>query len=186
MMAGMYTRVVAPVVATIALFCFGLSLAREARAPGFDAAHPPRAGDEGVFFGPLVRVKDGDSLVAKVQGVAMNFRLAEIDAPELDQPYGRAAKQELVTLTSAQQLVLVPVDTDRYGRTVAQVWTGTTHVNAELVKRGAAWFYSEFARSPELYEVEQEARDAKRGLWALHLQDRIEPWEWRKRAARRN
>src|SRR5678816_2109014 len=78
------------------------------------AEHPPRPGDEGVFYGPLVRVKDGDSLVAKVQGVAMDFRLAEIDAPELDQPYGRTAKQELVTLTTGQQLVLVPVDTDRY------------------------------------------------------------------------
>jgi len=174
------------VVALVALLCFGLAPAREYPAPAFDAAHPPRAGDEGVFFGPLVRVQDGDSLVIKVQGVAMDFRLADIDAPELDQPYGRAAKQELVTLVKGQQLVMVPLDTDRYGRTVAQVWTGKTHVNAELVKRGAAWFYSEFAHSPALYDVEQEARDAKRGLWALPLQDRLEPWEWRKRAARRN
>ncbi len=112
----------------------------------------------------------------------MDFRLAEIDAPELDQPYGRTAKQELVTLTTGQQLVLVPVDTDRYGRTVAQVWNGKIHVNAELVKRGAAWFYSEFAYSAALYDVEQEARTAKRGLWALPLKDRIEPWVWRKRA----
>ena len=173
----MYTRVVASVVAQIvallALFCSGLA-----------AAHPPRAGDEGVFFGPLVRVKDGDSLVVKVQGVAMDFRLAEIDAPELDQPYGRAAKQELAALVAGKQLVLVPLDTDRYGRTVAQVWNGDTHVNRELVKRGAAWFYSEFARSAALYEVEQEARGAKRGLWALPLQDRIEPWEWRQRKSR--
>jgi endonuclease YncB( thermonuclease family) len=173
----MYTRV----VALVASLCFALAAAKESHAPAFDAAHPPRAGDEGVFYGPLVRVKDGDSLVAKVQGVAMDFRLAEIDAPELDQPYGRTAKQELVTLASGQQLVLVPVDTDRYGRTVAQVWNGKTHVNAELVKRGAAWFYSEFAYSEALYEVEQEARDAKRGLWALPLKDRIEPWVWRKR-----
>lgn len=176
----MYTRV----VALVASLCFGLAAAKESRAPTFDAAHPPRAGGEGVFYGPLVRVKDGDSLVAKVQGVAMDFRLAEIDAPELDQPYGRTAKQELVTLTTGQQLVLVlvPVDTDRYGRTVAQVWNGKIHVNAELVKRGAAWFYSEFAYSAALYDVEQEARTAKRGLWALPLKDRIEPWVWRKRA----
>jgi len=159
-------------VAAVALLCFGLSAA---------AANPPRAGDEGVFFGPLVRVKDGDSLVAKVQGVAMEFRLADIDAPELEQPYGRAAKQELASLVSGQQLVLVPLDTDRYGRTVAQIWIGKTHVNAELVKRGAAWFYSEFARSPALYEVEQEARDAKRGLWALPLKERVEPWVWRRK-----
>ena len=173
----MYTRV----VALVASLCFGLAAAKESRAPAFDAAHPPRAGDEGVFYGPLVRVKDGDSLVVRVQGVTMEFRLADVDAPELDQPYGRKAKQELEQLTSGQQLVLAPVDTDRYGRTVAQIWNGNIHVNAELVKRGAAWFYPEFARNEALYDVEQEARDAKRGLWALPLRERVEPWVWRRR-----
>src|SRR5262245_44519426 len=118
----MYTRF----VALVALLCVGLASARQSQAPGFDTAHPPRAGDEGVFFGPLVRVKDGDSLVIKVQGVAMDFRLADIDAPELEQPYGRAAKRELATLVTGQQLVMLPLDTDRYGRTVAQVWAGKT------------------------------------------------------------
>ena len=149
-------------------------------------AHAPRAGDEGVFYGPLVRVKDGDSLVVKVQGVAMEIRLAGIDAPELDQPYGRDAKQVLVSIASGRQLVVKPLDTDRYGRTVAQVWNGETHLNAEIVKRGGAWFYSEYARSDALYAVEQEARKAKRGLWALRLEDRIEPWVWRERRRSRN
>ncbi|HEY7639295.1 MAG TPA: thermonuclease family protein [Steroidobacteraceae bacterium] len=173
-------------VAAIALLCFGLAAAGEARAPRFNPAHPPRAGDEGVFYGPLVRVKDGDSLVAKIQGVAMEIRLAEIDAPELEQPYGHSAKQELAALAAGRQLVILPLDTDRYGRTVAHVWNGDTHLNAELVKRGAAWFYSEYARTEALYYDEQEARDAKRGLWALPLRDRIEPWTWRERARRRN
>jgi endonuclease YncB( thermonuclease family) len=162
-------------VAAIALLCFGLAAG---------AGSPPRAGDEGVFYGPLVRVKDGDSLVAKVQGVAMEIRLAEIDAPEIAQPYGRTAKQELAALASGQQLVIMPIDTDRYGRTVAHVWNGSTHLNAELVKRGAAWFYSEYASTDALYDLEQEARNAKRGLWALPLQDRLEPWEWRAEKSR--
>jgi endonuclease YncB( thermonuclease family) len=171
-------------VAAIALLCFGLAAAAQPHAPRFDPAHPPRAGDEGVFYGPLVRVKDGDSLVVKVQGVAMDFRLAEIDAPELDQPYGRAAKQELVSLASGRQLVMMPLDTDRYGRTIAHVWNGSTHLNAELVKRGAAWFYSEYARTETLYRIEQQARDAKRGLWALSVKERVEPWVWRERKSR--
>jgi endonuclease YncB( thermonuclease family) len=108
------------------------------------AEHPPRPGDEGVFYGPLLRVKDGDSLVAKVQGVAMDFRLAEIDAPELDQPYGEQAKRDLKSLAQGQQLVIVPIDTDGYGRTVAHIWNGNSYLNAEMVKRGAAWFYSKY------------------------------------------
>ena len=75
----------------------------------------------------------------------------------------------------------MPFDTDRYGRTVVHVWNGNTHINAELMKRGAAWFYAEFARNEALYDVEQEARNAKRGLWALPLKDRVEPWVWRER-----
>lgn len=168
-------------VALVALLCFGLAAAKQPSASQFDFAHPPRAGDEGVFYGPLVRVKDGDSLVAKVQGVEMDIRLSDVDAPELDQPYGRTAKQELMTLASGQQLVIMPFDTDRYGRTVAHVWNGSTHLNAEMVKRGAAWFYAEFARNEALYDVEQEARNAKRGLWVLPLKDRVEPWVWRER-----
>ncbi len=181
---GMQRTLLQRTVALIALFLVGLATA-QSRPPRFDPAHPPHAGDEGVFYGPLIRVKDGDSLVVKVQGVAMDFRLADIDAPELDQPYGRNAKQELASLASGVQLVLVPIDTDRYGRTVAHVWNGATYLNEEMMKRGAGWFYTAFAHNEALYLVEQEARNAKRGLWALPLKQRLEPWLWRERARTR-
>src|ERR1043165_8441167 len=146
-------------VAAIALLVLTVG-AGQYRVPKFDPEHPPHAGDEGVFYGPLVRVKDGDSLVVKVQGVAMDIRLAGIDAPELGQPYGRDAKQTLASLAAGKQLVIKPLDTDRYGRTVADVWNGETQLNTEMVRRGGAWFYSEFARNAGLYDVEQEARNA--------------------------
>jgi len=180
----MHTRM-SRAVAVLALLFLAVA-AGQSHAPVYDSAHPPRAGDEGVFYGPLVRVKDGDSLVAKVQGVAMDFRLADVDAPELDQPYGRQAKQELAALASGRELVIVPIDTDRYGRTVAHVWNGNTYLNEEMARRGAVWFYAEFAQGAALHDVEQQARDAKRGLWALPLKDRIEPWVWRERKRGRN
>lgn len=153
-----------------------------ARAPKFDPDDPPRPGDEGVFFGPVVRVGDGDTLHVKVQGVVMEFRLSEVDAPELRQPYGNKARAELNSLVSKREVVLMPFDTDRYGRTVAHVWAGNVHVNYEMVRRGAAWFYDAYSRGDALYHVEQAARDAKRGLWALPLKDRVEPWVWRREA----
>lgn len=169
-----------------AIAVVALLLANVAAGQSPGQSHAPRAGDEGVFYGPLVRVKDGDSLVVKVQGVAMDIRLAGIDAPELSQPYGRDAKQVLVSLASGRQLVIKPLDTDRYGRTVAHVWNGETQLNTEMVRCGGAWFYSEFARGAELYDVEQEARKGKLGLWALPPKDRIEPWVWRERHRSRN
>jgi endonuclease YncB( thermonuclease family) len=145
-----------------------------------DLQRPPRAGDEGVFFGPLVRVRDGDTLQVKVQGVVMDFRLAEVDAPESEQPYGRQARLELLALVREANLVLVPIDTDRYGRTVAFVWRSDLCINRELVRRGAAWFYDQYSKSNALFEVEEEARNARRGLWASSAKDRIEPWVWRR------
>jgi len=69
----MHTRM-SRAVAVVALLFVAVATGQSSK-PLFDPAQPPRAGDEGVFYGPLVRVKDGDSLVAKVQGVAMDFRL---------------------------------------------------------------------------------------------------------------
>jgi micrococcal nuclease len=145
-----------------------------------DLSKPAKRGDEGVFFGPLVSVKDGDTFQVKVQGVVMDFRLAGIDAPESDQAYGDQAKRMLSALIGKAECVVVPIDTDRYGRTVAILWIGEMYVNREMVVRGAAWFYSEFANDAALFAVEEAARAQRRGLWALPLKDRIEPWVWRR------
>jgi endonuclease YncB( thermonuclease family) len=110
----------------------------------------------------------------------MEFRLAEVDAPELNQPYGERAKRELASLVAKQNLVIMPFDTDRYGRTVAYVWAAGVQVNREMVRRGAAWFYDAYSRGDALYHIEQEARQARRGLWALPLAERVEPWVWRR------
>ncbi|HEY5809693.1 MAG TPA: thermonuclease family protein [Povalibacter sp.] len=151
------------------------------KQPRYDEQHPPRAGDEGVFYGPFVGIKDGDTFRARIQGVVMEFRLSDVDAPEHDQPYGARARDELNALIAGRDLVLVFVDVDRYGRVVAQVWSGTTHVNREMVRRGAVWFYADYARDNTLFNLEEEVRDARRGLWALPASERIEPWVWRER-----
>jgi endonuclease YncB( thermonuclease family) len=145
-----------------------------------DLKYPPKAGEEGVFDGPLIRVVDGDSFELKVQGVVMDFRLAEIDAPESDQPYGKEARDELKSLVHERTLVLVPIDTDRYGRTVVFAWVGKTCVNEALVRKGAAHFYDEYSTNDFLLHVEEVARDKKKGLWALPPKDRVEPWAFRK------
>jgi endonuclease YncB( thermonuclease family) len=156
------------------------------RAPVYSEANPPRAGDEGVFYGPLTSVTDGDSFRARIQGVDMEFRLYAVDAPEVDQAYGARSKSQLRSLLDGQQLVIVFIDVDRYGRVIADVWRGNLHVNREMVAQGAAHFYPEYARDNALFEIEQQARDARRGLWGLPVAQRTEPWVWReqKRAAK--
>ena len=72
------------------------------------------------------------------------------------------------------------VDKDRYGRLVANLYADGKWVNAEMVRSGDAWVYRQYAKTPELFQLEEEAREGKRGLWALPEQERTPPWEWRK------
>ncbi len=60
-------------------------------------------------------------------------------------------------------------------------WTLSTRLlNEELVNAGFAWWYRKYAPGNEtLQQLEREARDAKRGLWAEP--ELIPPWEWRGR-----
>jgi micrococcal nuclease len=141
----------------------------------------PKAGDEGFLFGTVSAIVDGDSLKAKIQGVEMDFRLSDIDAPEMNQSFGPEAKEILVKLVADKEIVVLPTNTDSYGRTVAHLWVGGVYVNRELVNGGAAWFYQELAKGDCLFWVEQRTRVAKRGLWALPPKTHVEPWEWRKK-----
>jgi endonuclease YncB( thermonuclease family) len=178
-------------MAVFAVVALGLSAAywlpgtgRATASQSDGQAEPPRSGDEGILDGRVTWVTDGDSLRVFIKGRDMEIRLSDIDAPEREQPYGWQAKLELIELVRDRQVVLKPRDVDRYGRVVARVWVDGTDVNRELVRRGAAWFYSQYAKDETLYYAEQEAREAKVGLWALPIQDRVEPWHWRARARR--
>lgn len=151
---------------TALIFCAALVL-----------AHPAAAAD---IAGRVVGITDGDTLTLLTdQKESIRVRLAEIDAPEKGQPYGARAKQALSELCFNQQVTAAYVDTDRYGRTVARIRAVTLDINAEMVKRGAAWVYRKYARDPALLAIEEEARREGRGLWALPESERQPPWEWR-------
>ncbi len=131
--------------------------------------------------GKVVGVHDGDTItVLTSEKKSFKIRLAEIDTPESSQPYGSRAKQELSDLVFGKDVTIIVRDTDRYGRIVGRVLTGFLDVNAEMIKRGAAWIYREYARDEVLFYLEDKARASKVGLWALPEAERIPPWEWRR------
>ena len=74
-------------------------------------------------------------------------------------------------------------DIDRYKRTVAEViLPDGRNLNQEIVRAGLAWWYQQYARREVvLRDLEQEARNAERGLWSEPKP--VPPWEWRKAAA---
>lgn len=132
------------------------------------------------YQGLVVGVSDGDTFKLLVTGnKQIRVRLAEIDTPESAQPYGSKAKQELSGLIFGKTVTVNVEDTDRYGRTVGRVSADGIDVNAEMIRRGAAWVYRQYAKDQSLFGLEEEAKQEKRGLWSLPESERVPPWEWR-------
>jgi endonuclease YncB( thermonuclease family) len=134
--------------------------------------------------GKIVTIADGDSLTLLANGnEQIRIRLAEIDTPERSQPFATRAQEVLSELVFGKQVRAEVQDTDRYGRRVARLYMDELDVNAELVRRGAAWVHPKYVKDDTLFGLEKEARDARRGLWALPETQHVPPWEWRLRKA---
>ena len=142
---------------------FGMSfLRRAALALCLLASTPVWAAD---LTGRVVAIQDGDTLTLLTpERRQVRVRLHAIDTPESRQPYGTRARQELSALAFRQEVRVEVMDTDHYGRTVGQVWVGNLNINAELVRRGAAWVYRQYSRDPQFLALEKDARAARRGL----------------------
>jgi endonuclease YncB( thermonuclease family) len=127
----------------------------------------------------VVSVADGDTLTVTDGVTRTTVRLAEIDAPERTQPYSQFARRNLTTLCqSAQRIRIEPVSTDRYGRTVAHLWCDDVHVNWRQVEDGLAWCFLKYLHDrATCLPLEQNARQARRGLW--READPVAPWDFR-------
>ena len=129
------------------------------------------------------QVADGDSItVRQTDGSQMSVELCGIDAPELEQgevpgqPLANEAKQKLLKLIAAanNQLMIVPVEKDNKGRTVAEVMAygkGETDISfqEELLKDGLAKMRKSGVECPNHLAFEQAADIAKAsyiGVWS--------------------
>jgi endonuclease YncB( thermonuclease family) len=139
-----------------------------------------------VIQGKVVGITDGDTLTILMDSKQYKIRLAEIDTPERNQPYGSKAKDVLSDLVFNKEVKAEVQDVDRYGRYVARIYVGELDVSREMVRLGAAWVYRQYLRDKSLLDVEAEAKVAKRGLWSLPEAQKIPPWEWRRGARQSN
>ena len=129
------------------------------------------------FSGRVLSVEDGDTVrVQRGQG-DVRIRIFGIDAPEATQPYGPEARDLARSLLLNQTVVVLMKDVDQYGRLVAALSVDGRDVGTELISAGAAWNYAQFSQDERFATLESEARDARRGLWALP--DPTPPWLFR-------
>src|SRR5262249_52434586 len=127
----------------------------------------------------VVKVHDGDTITVLSQNTSQRLRLAGIDRPESDQPYGAETTDTTKSLALDIAVMVTPVTTDRFGRTVAEVTLQDGRSLAhELVKGGACWWFCKYApHDVVLKQLESEARKQRLGLWAT--ESPMPPWEWR-------
>ncbi|MBR3425818.1 MAG: thermonuclease family protein [Neisseriaceae bacterium] len=129
----------------------------------------------------VVKVSDGDTFSCnKGYDNIIQVRLADIDAPESGQAYGNQARKALNKLIYKQAVTLKNERKDKYGRTVATVFSGSTNVNLTMIEQGYAWHYDRYSNNAEYAAAMRQAQAKKRGLWADKGKI-IKPEQWRHR-----
>lgn len=129
----------------------------------------------------VIGISDGDTLTVrcKTQEGLRNIkvRLAEIDAPEKQQPWGQRSRQSLAALCCRQPAEVRGSTTDRNGRLVSHVACNGADSSSEQVRAGMAWVYDRYVEDWKLYDQQQQARTARLGLW--QDDSPVPPWTWR-------
>lgn len=145
------------------------------------------------FSGRVIRILDGDTIEVLNEQRPIRIRLADIDAPESGQAYGNRSRQYLASIIFPHSVTVKEKSFDRYGRLLADIMINvcsvaqnctSVNVNAEMVRAGMAWAYRYRGRptSRSMFDIEAEAKNARRGLWADPTA--IEPWQWRRHKAK--
>jgi micrococcal nuclease len=165
-----------PGIAAVALLALGGWLLVHSWVDGGSNDGGPTAPSERSVDARVVRVVDGDTIVASVDGSDEYVRYIGVDTPETVKPdtpvqcYGPQASDENHRLVEGRSVKLVfdAEQRDDYGRLLAYVYTGRRFVNAELVRGG---FARTLAISPNtshttaLQRLATRAARAGRGLW---------------------
>lgn len=87
-------------------------------------------------------VIDGDTIVIAKQ----HIRLFGIDAPEMDQPYGKKSKSAMITLCKGHSITAEVLPESSYDRVVAKCYLPDgTDLSAALVEQGLALDWAKFS-----------------------------------------
>ena len=135
--------------------------------------------------GIIVNVVDGDTVhFLNDNEEKLKVRLQHIDAPELDQSYGKESRFVLEKLILNKKVTVIGDKKDKYKRLLGVISLDEMDINLEMIKAGAAWHFKKYAKFDQTHyqyqiydENEHQAKLKKIGLWK---ENAISPWLWRK------
>ena len=145
-----------------------------------------------VFYLVEGSVYDGDTLRVERCGEQceeLKIRLCGIDAPEKEQQFGIEARDHLRSLIAQGDgtLIVLPVEQDRYGRTVAEIFVPVAgqeaeiHLTSQMVMDGYAYHYARYSggcpNGQVLAGAEEQARSRSAGVWSNP--SAMKPWDYR-------
>lgn len=128
---------------------------------------------------PVVRVKDGDTIVVNLNGTQETVRLIGIDTPESvhpdasrNVPYGTVASAFTKSKLEGQnvELELDVQERDKYGRILAYVYIDGQMFNKTLLSEGhakVATYPPNVKYVNDFTALQKDAQTRKVGLWAL-------------------
>jgi micrococcal nuclease len=130
----------------------------------------------------VLKVIDGDTIRVNCGGNIERIRFCGTDSPEKKQPLGNKSTAFLKQLLSNGKVDIVAIESDRYGRTVAELFVGNTFINGEMVKAGLAYEYKQYSgkcpNRQQISNAEAIAQKNKVGVWdgkSYQL-----PWDFRR------
>lgn len=150
---------------------FGRFLLLALAATLFASSGTPAAGRaprDRAWSGTVTWVSDGDTLWVAPEGGGRprKIRLDGIDAPEICQAWGSAARDALRQRALHRTVRVATRRLDDYRRELAKVDLGGEDLGGWMVERGHAWSYR-YRHNPGPYVAEERsARLAKHGLFA--------------------
>jgi endonuclease YncB( thermonuclease family) len=145
----------------------------------------------------VVKVYDGDTIMAEGHDIVIYVLLAGIDAPEIatrkgqpNQPYGQEAKRYLegLILNKVVDIKGYGIGPYPYNHLIGEIYLQDGNINIGMIEKGLAEVWLE--RPPQGLDItpylkaEREAKAARHGMWSLG-QDYMSPRDWRKIHARR-
>jgi micrococcal nuclease len=112
----------------------------------------------------LQHCNDGDTCTFRAGSRKIKVRFFGIDAPEKDQAYGRAARDQMTAWIQAAKSVSLKCHDRSYDRQVCEVLADGVDLSEKAVRQGLAWEYKRFTGG-KFSGAESAARTAHLGLW---------------------
>jgi len=152
-------QAIALLSAGLLVLVHGAVLAAELSLPG--QALPP-------WTGVVTHVVDGDTVYVRplAGGAPRSLRLLGMDAPEICQEGGVAARDALNERVFQRQVQVQVQGTDDYGRDLVRIYLASEDVGQWMVQRGHAWSYRFRQDAGPYAETERRAQILRRGIYA--------------------